>query len=458
MEDMYFYLAVDEDDVLFIHPITDINDERLLEIVCGNHKKFHTLSRGRYNLYSLGKYIGGSVVHVYHEGIEIFKERLPVDINNLGKPNIKSKKDAPREVNVNFIDGPFVEIKDNEENKYRVEFIDLKTGMVDYGVDLKTNHWCGAAKKYKIDWLVTIKGIDNDFYYEHRFNVAGRRVLISFESKSLGDTLAWFPQVERFRIENTCTVICSTFHNKLFKDQYPDIQFVEPGSTVEDIYSLFRIGLFRKGIEIDLYMHREDPLPIPLGKICSDILGMDYVELKPHLPIFTTKKKKVVSIATHGTAQCKYWNNPTGWQDVVNYIVSKGYKVKLLSREEDGYMGNKNPKNVTKIRPGSIENIMTIIQESELFIGLSSGLSWLSWAVGTETILISGFTDAYTEPRNGVKRIINENVCHGCWNRHKFDAGDWNWCPDHKGTDRQFECTREITSEQVITEIKKVIG
>jgi hypothetical protein len=36
-----------------------------------------------------------------------------------------------------------------------------------------------------------------------------------------------------------------------------------------------------------------------------------------------------------------------------------------------------------------------------------------------------------------------------------LDAGDWNWCPDQKGTDRQFECTKSITGEYVIKEIEK---
>jgi hypothetical protein len=32
------------------------------------------------------------------------------------------------------------------------------------------------------------------------------------------------------------------------------------------------------------------------------------------------------------------------------------------------------------------------------------------------------------------------------------------WCPRHAGTPRQFECTRLITSEQVIAAIKRVPG
>ena len=53
--------------------------------------------------------------------------------------------------------------------------------------------------------------------------------MICFESKSLGDSLAWMPYVEKFRIDKKSKVICSTFKNDLFEKQYPEIEFVEPG-------------------------------------------------------------------------------------------------------------------------------------------------------------------------------------------------------------------------------------
>ena len=36
--------------------------------------------------------------------------------------------------------------------------------------------------------------------------VQGKTVHIVFQSNALGDTLAWFPYVEQFRIENKCKV------------------------------------------------------------------------------------------------------------------------------------------------------------------------------------------------------------------------------------------------------------
>ena len=97
------------------------------------------------------------------------------------------------------------------------------------------------------------------------------------------------------------------------------------------------------------------------------------------------------------------------------------------------------------------------MQESELFIGISSGLSWLAWGADVPVVLISGFTDIYTEPLIGVNRLINKDVCNSCWSNYDFDPGDWNWCPVHKGTDKQFECSKNITSKDVIKEINSIL-
>ena len=348
---------------------------------------------------------------------------------------------------------------EDASNTYKVQFIDQKNKNLEFEIDLKSNHWAKATKKYYTDWLIKISGVNNDYKTEYKFDLTNKRTLISFESKSLGDNIAWLPYVEEFRIKNNCEVYCSTFHNNLFVNQYPNIKFVEPGIVVDNIYSLYRIGLFcDDDRKYKKDQHKSDPKKEPLGKIATDILGLDYKEIRARLPFLSKRKQKRVSIAIHSTSQCKYWNNPTGWQDVVDHLIKKGYEVRLLSKEQDGYMGNKNPIGIVQQPPSSTMEILKVIQESELFIGISSGLSWLAWATGVPVVLISGFTDVSLEPFDGINRIINQDVCHGCWTNHDFDPGDWNWCPIHKDTDRHFECTKTITSEQVIKQIDTIIG
>ena len=459
------YLGVDEAKQLFIHFISGFSEQPadkdyLIEVNYGDYKKFHTVKKGEYKLEKLGDYKQNQIVEVFYQGKEIFSQQLKDNVNDFRRKNKLTRKNVNtnRKVNIHFVDGPFVEILENGDYLYNVQFIDKKNGKLEFEFNLKSNHWVKSVKKYYIDWLIKIKGVDNDFYQEYNFDLTDKRVMICFESKSLGDNLAWIPYVEKFRIDNKCKVICSSFNNDLFKNQYPDIEFVLPGSNVNNIHALYRLGLFYDDErKIDNTKHYNDPKKEPLMKVASDILGLTYKELKPKLPKLGKKKKKLVTIAIHSTAQCKYWNNPTGWQEVVDYCKGKGYEVRLLSREEDGYMGNKNPKGITIQPKSTLKELIKVLQESELFIGISSGLSWLSWASGTPTVIISGFTDVDLEPLDGVTRIINKNVCNSCWSNHEFDPGNWNWCPIHEKTENQFECSKTITSQDVIKEINKLM-
>ncbi len=96
-----------------------------------------------------------------------------------------------------------------------------------------------------------------------------------------------------------------------------------------------------------------------------------------------------------------------------------------------------------------MDTLITYLYYCEMFIGISSGISWLSWALDKKTTIISGFSKPITEP-------LDDNVCNGCFNSHRLDAGDWNWCPVNKGTSKQFECSKSITSKQVISIIESV--
>jgi autotransporter strand-loop-strand O-heptosyltransferase len=197
--------------------------------------------------------------------------------------------------------------------------------------------------------------------------------------------------------------------------------------------------------------HKYDWRTIPLGKIASDRLGTEYVEQRPQLAreflIKSTAKKRSIVIATQSTAQAKYWNNPTGWQETIDWCNSKEISVYHASKEGSQLKG-------VKQLPEELALVAGAINEAELFIGISSGLSWFAWALGAKVIVISGFTDPYVEFESAIY-INNHKVCHGCWGWDTFDKGDWNWCPLWKGTHRQFECTKTIGSDRVIAVINK---
>jgi autotransporter strand-loop-strand O-heptosyltransferase len=171
-------------------------------------------------------------------------------------------------------------------------------------------------------------------------------VFIVFESSSLGDTIAWMPYCEEFRKKHNCHVIVSSFINSMFEDQYPKIEFVTRDTVVLNIKALYRLGWF--------YDYNKEPvLPstIPLQKSAANILGLDYKEIHSRI-YFDPKERpypeKYICIAPSSTAGCKLWNNPTGWQEVVNHLNGLGYECVIYSREDDGYMGNIHPKGIKK--------------------------------------------------------------------------------------------------------------
>jgi autotransporter strand-loop-strand O-heptosyltransferase len=375
--------------------------------------------------------------------------------------NTKVLRKSPTiKFNFHCIEGMFAEILGGPDTKYDTKFINKKTGEVVFETELSRNCWAKVSKKYYVDWKVEIKDKKSAYTHTYDLDIKNKRVYIALDSKSLGDTLAWIPYVDEFRKKHDCKVICSTFWNNLFTHEYPEIEFVSPGDEVHNITGMYVIGLFYHADgTIDLDKHPTHPIKNSLQQVASDILGLDYKEIRPKMkqPKDREMDSKQVVIAIHSTAQTKYWNNPLGWQQVVDWLNQKGYKVKLLSQEHDGYMGNKNPIGVEQFPPSSIEKVIEEFKRSKAFIGISSGLSWVSWATGTPTVMISGFTDPINEMTDCIRISAPKGKCSGCWHRHRFDPGDWNWCPDHKGTARQFECSKEITADMVIQELEKIL-
>ncbi len=354
-------------------------------------------------------------------------------------------------LNHSYMDGPKIEITGDGYQEFEITFKDSYKNII-YTSVIKTGMWSALNNKYYKKVSAEIRK-DGELIHTEHFDLKGANVLITIDSRSLGDTLAWFPYAEEFRKKHGCNMYVCTFMNHIFKNQYPDLNFIEPSENIQGLYAMFRIGWYNDKNGPDYNRNPGDFKIGPLQKTASDILGLEYKEIRPVLNIPVVKKKKKVGLGIHSTAQAKYWNNATGWQEITDWLISNGYEVVIYSREEDGYMGNRNPRGAKRFE-GSLQDIINDMSECEYFIGIGSGLSWLAWAVNVPVYLISGFSDTFAEMQDCI-RIINRSVCHGCFNRHIFDPGDWNWCPDHKGTDRQFECSRSITAADVIKTIEK---
>ena len=342
-----------------------------------------------------------------------------------------------------YVDNPFLEIKGVSDSDFKVAFYD--ENVCHYENTIKSNNWVKVNRQYYTKWTAEVWQ-DGELIYEDTLDLHNKRVYIAFESKSLGDNIAWMPYVEEFRKKHNCTVICSTFWNSLF--DYPEIEFVEPSFVVPNIYALYRIGYFDNLDKLPL-----KPVTIPLQKVATTILGLDFVEMIPTLAYKPKVAKigKYVTIATNSTSGMKFWTKE-GWQELINWLVSDGYEVYNVSLEPNPF------DNCTQITTPSLQSKMDWIAGSKFFIGLSSGLAWVAYAMGKKVVMIANFSEEFNE--FSCIRIVKKDVCHGCWNNpnFKFDAGNWNYCPIFQGSDRQFECQNSITSDMVIEKIKLMNG
>jgi autotransporter strand-loop-strand O-heptosyltransferase len=354
------------------------------------------------------------------------------------------------DVSWHHVNGFYLEIKSDSEDLFTIEIIDNSNTVV-YKTTLKSGMYSKLSRQY-------FNGIKYKIYHKERLikeediNFNNKKVFISFDSSSLGDTISWLPYCEEFRIKHNCEVVVSTFKNFFFEKLYPNIKFVQPGSVVNNIHGMFKIGWF-----YDNNLEPEYPSSIPLQKAITNILGLDFKEIQSNV-YFEPKERpyneKYICIATNSTAGCKLWNNPNGWTELVKYLKDLGYKIINISKDGDKLDG------VINLKDDSMLNTMNVINHSEFVIGLSSGLSWLSWALNKHVVMISNFTESDHEFTINCTRITNPLVCNGCWNNpmFKFDKGDWNWCPEHKNTERHFECHKSITSEMVINKIQHLIN
>ncbi len=369
-------------------------------------------------------------------------------------------------INISFIEGAKVEINGSINKKYLVKFFNHKTNELIWQDNIDNNMWTKPSFLYHIKWKIEVWS-GNNKVEEHIFNCANKTVYIHLDSKSIGDTLAWFPYVEEFRKLHKCKIVCSTFHNKWFKSQYPEIEFVEPNTIVQNLYAMYRIGWYYNEDSIDLSKNVKEVKNQPLQKTASDILGLQYKEIKPSIYVENknrTIKDKYVVKATHGTKHASYWNLNKGWQDIIDWLNEAGYKVVVLSQEKlgdkwhDSKLGGTLQNVIDKTGNSSLQERFTDISNAEAFIGIGSGLAWVSWALGTPTVLISGFSDEYTEFQDCERITASPHVCSGCFNTHRLDPGDWEWCPHHKNTPRQFECSKSITPNLVADSLIRILG
>ncbi len=390
------------------------------------------------------------------------KDILVQEYNNLVKAP-KKPLSLKNNFLITFINGTRVEIKGKSKKKYKIEIINQSNNEVIYESEITNNMWSKTNKTYFIDSLIKVTDLNTNEVIEHRYNAKDKKVYIHFASKALGDTIAWFPYAEEFRKKHQCELVVSTFHNKMFKENYPEIKFIEPGTTVNNLYAMYEVGWhYNEDGGINYDRNPTDFRKIPLQGAAYGILGLEPKEVKPKLTFKntgSTVEGDYVIIAPHGSAHAKYWNHKGGWQTVIDYLNGKGYKVVMITKEplgdewHDSKLGGTLTGVIDKTGDYPLSERANDMMNAKAFIGIGSGLSWLAWASKTPVVMISGFSEAYSEFEDCERISPPKDKCSGCFNRSRLDAGDWEWCPDYKDTNRMFECTKSITPDIVIDAI-----
>lgn len=384
---------------------------------------------------------------------------------------------------VDFRGAAVLHITGNTDELFIVEFYDLDTGKLEYSNSITSNHWVRAEKKYYVNWNVVVKDITGKIVFEEKIDLKGRDVVIDINNPALGDTLAWIPYLDLFRVKHQCNLTVHSVMNEIFKDTYPEINWqpiVHKFPEEFDCYAyyLVYIGIdrdvhkqgidklnsyHRRNVPIkfipdltfhDLRYHKEHPFFTPLQKVMTNYFGLEYKEIRPEIRIKNSERpiqKKYVCISEFASSDgMKLWNNQIGWRTIIKELKYLGYEIVSISKEK-----TKLSDVIKRNGNHPLSDRVWYLQHCEFFIGLGSGLSWLAWACGVKVVLIAGHSEKWVEFSENCIRIINEDVCHGCYNNpehaDKFCCYHMSLCPENKN----FICTRAISPKMVLDKMKE---
>lgn len=383
-------------------------------------------------------------------------------------PAQQPTQEGPAGIRYDFNNGCRVELpilKNNE--KWKLRFSDLETGNVLFEVETEGGSF-QSTKVYYVPFRIEV-WCNGNIVFTHDFSVSNGRIQIQIPVGTLGDVIAWFPYVDLFQRKHGCEVTCvmSDISSSMFDSEYKNIEFITPevaAGKQREFYATYRIGLF-----FDDWNCTHQPVDfryVGLHKTAAYILGVEPVEIRPRIYMPSEKRlinEPYVCIAVQSSTQCKYWNNPFGWHEIVKWLKDSGYRVICIDKNPvwgQGLSWNYMPHGVEDMTGDlPLNERAMLLKNADFFVGLSSGLAWVAWAVGVPVVMISGFTHPNNEFYTPY-RVFNHHTCNSCWNdpKHIFDHFDYMWCPRHKGTDRQFECTKLITADHVKSVIKKIPG
>ena len=344
---------------------------------------------------------------------------------------------------------------DIPEGNFRVKISDFDSGQIFFDKYISGGRLI-SAEQYFVRWHVEVF-LDNEKIFTHTFNLEGQPVAIRFRSPVLGDPLALLPYLREFQKVHRCNLFVCPDNNfrELIAQLYPDINLID--EITFKTYATYYPCMLISPMPFTLADYRK----MALNRIGGRLLGLDYLPpkttFKPTEPPVTAEP--YVCVGAQAGAVRKSWLYPGGWDIVVNYLKSLGYRVfcidKSAKETSDGFTICKpdGAEDFTGNRP--LLERANMLYHAEFFIGLSSGLSWLADAVNCPVVMIAGFTQDWHEFYTPY-RVANRKVCNGCFNDIRVNY-IYEFCPYHKDTPRALECQKKISPRMVINAIERLI-
>ena len=313
-----------------------------------------------------------------------------------------------------------------------------------------------SYEKSFIRWTVEVFSGDEKIF-AHTLDLEAQPVTIAVRLKALGDVTSVLPAVAEFQRRHRCklSVLLPKYLREFATCLYPELTFVDALNF--DAYATYFLTMCIgecPGVPVDVRN-------MPMELVACRILGLSNrapkPKFKPTAPPVTNSP--YVCIGVQASLNRKCWLYPHGWDIVVDYLKSLGYRVFCIDKDSsetsDG-MTIRKPSNAEDFTGDfSILHRANMLHGAEFFVGLSSGLAWLADAVNCPVVMICGFSQDWFEFETPW-RVANRLVCNGCLNDVRVDFIS-KGCPYHRNTSREFECQRKISPRQVIDAIERLI-
>lgn len=228
---------------------------------------------------------------------------------------------------------------------WRVRLSDLDTGNILFDAEVPEG-FVSSSKRYFLRGRIEVWR-QGEAVLSHDYDCADRDVLIQFPVGTLGDSLGWLPYAVRFQKVHGCRLTCSVapWLVPLFQPAHPHITFVAPEDVrPETFYASYTLGLFFD--DKDCVHQPCDFRLVGLHRTAGYILGVDPAEDPPAVAVEPGGRliaEPYVVIAAQSSSQCKYWNNPTGWREVVAFLKDAGYRVICIDQKANRSILSRSP-------------------------------------------------------------------------------------------------------------------